>query len=252
MHPASPDLDLGHRLRCLRVQAGLDVAMLARRVSLSPAQVAQLESGEGSLFYNRRIRHQAARKIAIYLGADPDAWIGAMAAAVEPATAPPVQLPPRPPVAAPRGGRMVWTALAVCMLTVTAVLGAGRWSQAPSSSELTVPASADLHAAAAVPEADSCPPAVREDAPRIQPPQAARAADMVYVVSKVDQVVCLFDASGRQYQQRLQAGQSRSFYGQPPWVVQTTQLRETQLYFQGWKVRLPEGVQDQVQLVEWR
>ena len=68
--PSSADQALGAYLSFLRVGAGLDTAVLARRVSLSPAQVAQLESGRSSLFYNHRIRLQAARKIILHLGGD--------------------------------------------------------------------------------------------------------------------------------------------------------------------------------------
>ncbi len=56
-------------LRSLRQAAGLDLAVLARRVSLSAAQLKQLECGQDSLFYSPAIRHQAALKVQQYLDA---------------------------------------------------------------------------------------------------------------------------------------------------------------------------------------
>ena len=58
----------GEQLRALRVAAGLDVAVLARRVSLSSAQLLQLENDQHSLFYTPAIRRHAARKVLNLLG----------------------------------------------------------------------------------------------------------------------------------------------------------------------------------------
>ena len=55
------------QLKALRLAAGLDLAVLARQVSLSPAQLMQLESGLDSLFYTPAIRRQAARKVYFHL-----------------------------------------------------------------------------------------------------------------------------------------------------------------------------------------
>lgn len=58
----------GERLRELREQQGLDVAILARRLSLSAAQLRQLEENKSSLFYSEAIRLAAARKVSEFLG----------------------------------------------------------------------------------------------------------------------------------------------------------------------------------------
>lgn len=55
------------QLKALRLAAGLDLAVLARQVSLSPAQLMQLESGLDSLFYTPAIRRQALRKVYFHL-----------------------------------------------------------------------------------------------------------------------------------------------------------------------------------------
>ncbi|MBM3361443.1 MAG: helix-turn-helix domain-containing protein [Betaproteobacteria bacterium] len=56
-------------LRARRQAAGLDLVVLARRLSLSPAQLMQLETGQDSLFYSPAIRRQAALKVCRYLDA---------------------------------------------------------------------------------------------------------------------------------------------------------------------------------------
>jgi transcriptional regulator with XRE-family HTH domain len=58
-------------LRTRRQAAGLDLVVLARRLSLSPAQLMQLESGQDSLFYSPAIRRHAALKVYRYLIGQP-------------------------------------------------------------------------------------------------------------------------------------------------------------------------------------
>lgn len=57
----------GEQIRALRLAARLDVAVLARRVSLSSAQLLQIENDQHSLFYSPAIRRLAARKVWAYL-----------------------------------------------------------------------------------------------------------------------------------------------------------------------------------------
>ena len=57
----------GEHIRALRLAAGLDVAVLARRVSLSSAQLLQIESNKHSLFYSPAIRRHAAHKVWAHL-----------------------------------------------------------------------------------------------------------------------------------------------------------------------------------------
>lgn len=302
MSPTATDQSLGAYLKALRIQAGLDVAVLARRLSLSPAQLLQLESGQASLFYNHRIRQQAARKVIAHLGGDtsrvqdepnpadnaspppapqapavPDEVVDAVSVAVKPAR--PLQQ---------AGGALVLFAL----LVGGALWMAGSWGPAsrrapdvaqasatqtavvPAAPEPAAPAEAPLKLAMAEEEPTASAPvrdapaqasatqapadapdsclAPSDQSPTVRPPEARKAGDMVYVVSLATVSVCLSDGSGKQQRKRLEAGQSHSFYGPPPWVVRSDQLRQTQLYFQGWKVRLPEQAQDSIKLVELR
>ncbi len=70
----------GERLRALRLLAGLDLSELAKRAALSSSQLEQLENGSHGSFYNDSIRRQAARKVAMVLGADPESVIEISAA----------------------------------------------------------------------------------------------------------------------------------------------------------------------------
>ncbi len=55
-------------MRELREGQGLDVAVLARRLAISAAQLRQLEQNQSTLFYSDAIRLAAARKVSAYLG----------------------------------------------------------------------------------------------------------------------------------------------------------------------------------------
>lgn len=71
MSNTSPDLLSGERLREWRISQNRDISDLAKCASLSIAQIRQLETGGTSLFYSPSIRANAAKKVALLLGADP-------------------------------------------------------------------------------------------------------------------------------------------------------------------------------------
>ncbi len=279
-----PRLDptIGADLRRLRTEAGLDLAVLARRVSLSPAQLAELEGGQGGLFYSDAIRQQALRKVLRHLGGDL-ACLASPAAPVD--TTAPVALPPPPAQPAPRPvSRLRVAGLALSVLCFAAAFLLGRQGaapapadapahmkavapateapgaptspatpQAPQTGQNEVNAPGPLAAATqdAAPQAPDCPNDL-DGAPALTPPQASKPGDMVFVVSPVRAWLCLVDGSGRLHQRLFEAGQSQNFVGSPPWRLHSDQLRQVQLYFQGWKVRLPGQVRDSVELVELR
>ena len=57
-------------LRRLRVQRGLDPAVVASNVCISVWQLYELETGQDSLFYTPGIRQKAAQRVAALLGSD--------------------------------------------------------------------------------------------------------------------------------------------------------------------------------------
>ena len=58
-------------LKRTRQNVGMDEGVLARMACLSTAQVRQLESGGGGLFYSITIKRQAYKRLMMILGAEP-------------------------------------------------------------------------------------------------------------------------------------------------------------------------------------
>ncbi len=71
-----------------------------------------------------------------------------------------------------------------------------------------------------------------------KPESPRKSGDMVYVQVKTKQVVCVSDASGKMQNKMIEPGVGASFYGKPPFKVLTGGLAQTDVYFQGAKVRL--------------
>lgn len=126
----------GELLREWRFSQNWDVTDLARRANLSIGQIQQLETGGTSLFYSAAIRENAARKVAILLGADPDAVIRTDGVSAAPASEVQVvhdlvALSRQRAQVAPT--RMLWSRHAGAVLTVLASLAvlaaAGNWLQ---------------------------------------------------------------------------------------------------------------------------
>lgn len=275
----------GEYLRRLRRDAGVDLAVLARRLSLSPAQLAELENGQFTLFYSQTIGQQALRKAVLHLGGD----VSCLAHAANPSCSDCAWQPSiaaRSPVFAPtmrleqypRWSGIGWmVGVLSVLLCALAVFAVGHWSaeQGVASSGVKDPAAPDpvgvgaSHgvvqpnvsesplqktvdaAPLAEPGLLACPPD-RADAPVLTPPQASKPGDMVYIVSPVRALVCLVDGSGRSQQRVFDVGHAQAFTGPPPWRVESEQLHQLQLYFQGWKVRLPLKVVNAVELSELR
>ncbi len=58
----------GRQLRQLRLQLGIDPALLATQACISLSQLYELEDGGSSRFYSNSLRNQAGRRIARLLG----------------------------------------------------------------------------------------------------------------------------------------------------------------------------------------
>lgn len=84
---------------------------------------------------------------------------------------------------------------------------------------------------------DSCP---SEDAASksYRTSSASKPGNMVHVQTRSAQTICVKDASGKLEKKSLEAGGSYSFYGKAPFVVMTSNLGQTDLFFQGYKVKI--------------
>ncbi len=94
-----------------------------------------------------------------------------------------------------------------------------------------------------------CPKA-SDDGPVVQPLKAFKPGQMVFVQAVGDAHLCLRDHSGQVWSVNFKAGQERSFQGAPPWSVQSPSLAQFNVFFQGWKLRLPTDTKQSVQIVE--
>ena len=107
----------------------------------------------------------------------------------------------------------------------------------PTTSSAVIPPAVTAVTATSVANTVEGCPSVGDTASSYTPTQSSRSADMVYVVSKVNQTVCVVDANGKIQNRSLDSGASASFYGKPPFKVMTGGLSQVDLFFQGWKVK---------------
>jgi transcriptional regulator with XRE-family HTH domain len=87
----------GVLLESLRKRAGMDRATLARRNMLSVLQVAQLETGGNSGFYNSEIKFSTGKKLLQFFGHTLQIEV---AASVPITPSPPLEIPPHQAAAA--------------------------------------------------------------------------------------------------------------------------------------------------------
>jgi transcriptional regulator with XRE-family HTH domain len=252
----------GALLKDLRQKAGLDVATLARKHILSPAQVVQLENGGDSAFYNADIKYASGKKLLHALGHDlpqpePEPKPSEIA---QPVAKPTLhkerkerkerkgheertQRLPRPSTSL-SSQNFFWPLL--FLLIGLGVLGV----YVDKSSEPAIPDTPKVIA----PKAESPPPAPaasnlsgaktncdwQTSALEIQPTSPRKSAEYVHMVARQNVVVCIKDAEQRVATLELEAGNERSIYGPAPFAVYSTNLAKLNMYFQGQLVRLPD------------
>jgi hypothetical protein len=90
----------------------------------------------------------------------------------------------------------------------------------------------------------------RETWPQISPQAATKSSRYVYMVAAADVTVCVVDGNQQASLLTLKAGESQSVFGVAPLQVSSAKLGKIQIYFQGWRVALPEAVDQRVTLIE--
>lgn len=78
----------------------------------------------------------------------------------------------------------------------------------------------------------------------------SKAGNMVHVVAQADAAVCLQDATGKKFPMNFKSQESRSFYGAAPWTVHLDKASSVQVFFQGQRLRWPQGEQASFTLQE--
>ena len=325
---------IGARLRELREAKNLSRPVLAKRMTLSDAQLRQIEENETSLFYSEAIRIAAARKVADFLGEplifhaaeqttpkakDAELQTSSVAVAMDTPAAPEVAPVMNKPTIEARvqtevvalsqtinatevlpaeitgeTGRVFalsplvrWgAALLVLLLIVDITLWlVGDGKALPASTAVTSPAQFVPATSLQVtlptgpqspPSAALAPVAVAVAGTELpfpvagvastqvaettcdklhgpiatfSPVKATKEASLVYVVGTPSQWVCLKDGRGQAWRHVFASSSGQSFYGRPPWLVESPHLDLLQIYFQGVLARPSQANSTRVRLV---
>jgi hypothetical protein len=83
-----------------------------------------------------------------------------------------------------------------------------------------------------------------------QTPTPSKAGDTVNIKTLIKQTLCFIDGSGKQLVIVLEANTAHAFKGVSPFTVLGQDLDNVEMFFQGWRVRLPNAGSKQVKLVE--
>jgi len=82
----------------------------------------------------------------------------------------------------------------------------------------------------------------------LQAPAPKKAAEYVYIVAGKDSFVCVMDGNERVARLTMKKGEDRSVYGNPPFKVQSADLAQLKIYFQGQGLNLPSAETKQIKL----
>lgn len=132
---------------------------------------------------------------------------------------------------------------------VTSAVSAPPVVQAPAAIPASAPAPVSALASVSTAASASCQ-YTREALPQISPLAATKPSRYVHMVATADVTVCVVDGNQQASLLKLKAGESQSVFGAAPWQVSSAKLGQLQIYFQGWRVALPEGIDQRVALIE--
>ena len=291
-------MPIGVRLRELREAKGISRPVLAHRLTLSDAQLRQIEDNESSLFYSDAIRAVAVRKVADFLG-EPlvlqSAAKDVSALAEDPLIEPPLlvlarqvptapesvpepldestqgpksESPEHPRTDIPLRSLTRWgIALLGVAVTIAIVVWLDGDRKIPSPSPVVTsfksiaPPTAPDPVIVEKPHSESPEAAERAQSGDVAcntgqgpvatftPSKAAKDGSLVYVVGTLGQFVCVKDSRGQAWRHDFANASGRSFYGRPPWIVESPQLGAMQIYFQGVLARPPHAAGMRLRLI---
>jgi hypothetical protein len=79
---------------------------------------------------------------------------------------------------------------------------------------------------------------------------ANKPPNYVYVTSPVQTTVCVVDGGKKVTVLELRPNEGRSVYGSPPWQLSGNALKDAQIFFQGVRVKAPDGQEQHFKLME--
>lgn len=256
-------------LRRAREARGLSVSEAARQLTLSRAQVEQIEEGGVSAFYSPAHKALAVRKYAAGFGVEIERVMGSAAAVAEPDSVPEAsagQAPPQPPESREPLARVDVRASVSSLVLGCLLLGAAaitfavargwvdRFASPPPSMTAT-PAERPLAPAAQAAKApdlavaDPLPsrsaiepcavPAATDPIPQWTPPYVRKASTRLHISGPAGSEVCVSDSAGKVTRFVLTGGAMQAVDGRPPYLVQSASLAALQMFLQGLKVTIP-------------
>lgn len=83
-----------------------------------------------------------------------------------------------------------------------------------------------------------------------QTPSPSKPGDVVNLKTLIKQTICFVDGAGKQQVMAMEANTALAFKGVAPFTVLAQDLDDIEMYFQGWRVRLPATGSKQVKLLE--
>ena len=83
-----------------------------------------------------------------------------------------------------------------------------------------------------------------------QSPNPSKPGDVVNLKTLIKQTICFVDGAGKQLVMAMEANTALAFKGIAPFTVLAQDLDDVEMYFQGWRVRLPATGSKQVKLLE--
>jgi len=113
----------------------------------------------------------------------------------------------------------------------------------PASSQAIKPAEVAVSPA-------QCPHKQNAQIISYQSPNPSKPGDVVNFKTLIKQTVCFVDGAGKQMVMAMEANTAFAFKGVTPFTVLAQDLDDVEMYFQGWKVRLPSAGSKQVKLLE--
>lgn len=267
----------GVLLESLRKRAGMDRATLARRNMLSVLQVAQLETGGNSGFYNSEIKFSTGKKLLQFFGHTLQIEVAAeVTSSISNTDSTPLEIPPQQAAAAKPafkisglvGALMVMAVLMAVFFLVQqssnsvskpsteatiqatqpepkqeAVLATPSPAPAPLADGYKQPLPAlpetEKKEASSKPQALNTACAWEPTDTEIQPTSARKKGEYVHVVALDNISLCIMDGNQRVASLSLAPGQERSIYGPGPFKVYSQQLPLVKIFFQGQAIKLP-------------
>jgi transcriptional regulator with XRE-family HTH domain len=89
-----------------------------------------------------------------------------------------------------------------------------------------------------------------EKLPEVVSVSANKPPSYVFVTSPVQTTVCVVDGNKNATVLELRPNEGRSVYGSPPWQLSGNALKDAQIFFQGVRVKAPDGQEQQFKLME--